>query len=215
MKKKNIIHIWATDNNGEVGKPQIKKENKKKETYKTIGKYTKRKHNEKGNGKKLYDIAKKHNMNITNTNYGCRGEKKCTECAKGKGPNKCKSNITWTSPDGRTERQIDYILINNDRKNCVKSSRTEFNASTTSENQHKAIIMEVKIKNKKEKTGKERHKKHITYDLQEFRNSKDRIKLKEEDYEYEVIKKLAKGRSENTEQEIQRIWTTVRRKNRK
>ena len=131
----------------------IKIKNKKR-NIQNNRKIHERKHNEKGSGKKLYEIAKKQNMNIANTKFGCRETKKCAECKKGNKPKKCKNNITWISPDGRTERQIDYILINNDRKNWVTTSRTEFNASTTSENQHKAIIMETKIKNKKEKKEK-------------------------------------------------------------
>jgi len=74
-KKKDIIHIWATDNNGEVGSHRKTKEKEKKqgkaenkEKFKTTGQYTRRDTNEKGNGQKLYKTAKENQMIITNTN---------------------------------------------------------------------------------------------------------------------------------------------------
>ena len=164
----------------------------------------------------LYKTAKENRMIITNTNYGCKkGQQRCEECKKTidkeKRPGKCENNITWVSPDGRTRRQIDYILINEEHKNWVTNSRTDFKASNNSENQHKAIVMEIRTKKTKKDGQKARLKQHIEYNLEKVRlEAEKKIKIEWEEYNYERIKNLKPEEvTETKTQEIKRVWRTI------
>merc|ERR1712018_1014455 len=64
----NETIIWCTDNNGQVGT--------KKRKHKIIGQHTRIRHNEKGNGTKLFQLAKKNKMRIISTYYEQKKRKK-------------------------------------------------------------------------------------------------------------------------------------------
>ena len=95
-----ILHILCIDNNGQIGS---------KEKTKNIGRHTISKNNEKGNGVSLSKRLKKWGMRAMNTTK-----------EKSKNKNKEKEElVTWISSDKKTQRQIDYILVNNHKVNWV------------------------------------------------------------------------------------------------
>jgi len=55
---------------------------------------------------------------------------------------------TWTSPDGQTQRQIDYIMINNKYRNTVRKSWTaqHWRGNMAQQRQHATIILEITLK---------------------------------------------------------------------
>ena len=58
-EKENKMHIWLTDNNGQLGTTR--------KNDKNIGKYTHENISEKGNGKNLEKMLRENNMRAMNT----------------------------------------------------------------------------------------------------------------------------------------------------
>ena len=56
--------------------------------------------------------------------------------------------ITWTSLNNKIHRQIDYILINQRFRNCVRKAQTidGWQANMQQDKQHKAIYMQICLK---------------------------------------------------------------------
>ena len=82
------------------------------------------------NGERLIEFCKKHGMSITNTFF----EQKET------------SRHTWTSPDGKTKNQIDYMLVNNRFRNSIKNSKSRPGADCGSDHNPVIIRTETKLK---------------------------------------------------------------------
>ena len=85
---KHHLTIIMGDLNAKVGKDN-------KYIEQSMGKEGLRERNE--NGQKLVDICCDNNMVITGTIFQCKNI----------------HNSTWTSPDNKTNNQIDHIVINN------------------------------------------------------------------------------------------------------
>ena len=102
-EKDNKIHIWLTDNNGQLGTTR--------KNDKNIGKYTYKKISEQGNGKNLEKIMREKNMRAINTF---------------KTPTKKRGIKTWetTNENKKIQRQIDFIIINNNKTNWVERGKT-------------------------------------------------------------------------------------------
>ena len=54
--------------------------------------------------------------------------------------------VTWISGDGDTYSQIDYLLIGSNIKTWINYSQTKGTDNPNSENQHKIIRMELRVK---------------------------------------------------------------------
>jgi len=85
--------IWGADANGQLARTSLD------QTNPVVGTHTHCKTLENGNGKALYRTCSDHNMRPMNT------------WREGKKNNK--DHATWISPDGRTARQIDYLMVRN------------------------------------------------------------------------------------------------------
>merc|ERR1712105_44170 len=64
--------------------------------------------------------------------------------------------ITWISPDGKTMRQVDYILINHRHRNFVRKAHTihEWRGNAEQNRQHSAIIMKIQLRYKHQSLAK-------------------------------------------------------------
>ena len=165
-----------TDNNGEIGRgkkdEEIKKtkkaEEERIERLEIIGKETRRKNIEKGNGMELFNVAKKNRMVEMTTRVKCGDCKNC----KRKNRKDCENLSTWTHPNGKIKRQIDYVLIEKNYKNWIKKIDKTKNASNTSIYQHKMIICDIRQKLKKTDKASARRKEHINFDIKKMREDK-------------------------------------------
>merc|ERR1712112_265026 len=62
--------------------------------------------------------------------------------------------ITWVSGDGSVKKQLDYILVNGKvKKTWIIYSKGKGNANPNSDNQHKIICMQMRVKFKKSKNA--------------------------------------------------------------
>jgi len=195
---KRHMTIWCTDSNGQLGKDNQDNKNKH-----IIGPYTNAKETEKGNGQRLYNTCKTYNLIPMNTwkrpnltkeekqyikNPAQPGttEQKLTKIQQQK-------TITWASLNNKINRQIDYILINQRFRNCIRKAQTitGWKANMLQEKQHNVIYMQICVKlmrnyrkNAKPETGTE-----ITYNIQDLRLYPEKLtkhmELKEETYEYQ------------------------------
>ena len=66
------------------------------------------------------------------------------------------SRYTWTSPDGKTRNQIDYILVNNRFRNSIKNSKSRPGADCGSDHNPVIIRTETKLKKIRRKSSKKK-----------------------------------------------------------
>jgi hypothetical protein len=149
-KDNGILHLWMTDNNGQLGYGG-------KNPY--IGKNCRVKNNEKGNGTQLAKFAKRFKMRATNTFFS-------------KTINSHKDDLaTWTSPNGKIKKQIDYILVNNHKANWINNVYSAGPANRGNLYGHKIIIANISAKFKDFKKGKENaFRKHNNFDVSKMRD---------------------------------------------
>lgn len=92
------------------------------------------------NGDRLLDVCEIDNLVITGTTL----------------PHKPRHKITWISPDGRTENQIDHVLISKQHKISILYTRTMRGADVSSD--HELMNCYEPNQNKAEETEpKQRH----------------------------------------------------------
>ncbi|KAL3842166.1 hypothetical protein ACJMK2_020209 [Sinanodonta woodiana] len=75
--------------------------------------------------------------------------------------------LTWTSPDGRTQSQIDHIIINGRWKHSLQDVRVMRNADIGSD--HFLLVAKVTLKLRKVRIGVSRSKR---FDVDKLKNSK-------------------------------------------
>jgi len=127
------MHIWLTDDNGQLGT--------KGKRDKNIGVNTRVKISSKGNGANLRKTLKDRNMRAMNTFFQQESD-----------PEKNREKLnTWRSINGKQRGQIDYMNIDTHKANWVQ--RVEFigNANPKTENGHKAMLMTIENRRKKVK----------------------------------------------------------------
>ena len=151
---KKHIHIWATDNNGQIACD----ENNDREI---MGMHTWADKTDDMNGKSMKKILKKHKMFVTNTKFIPKKHDK-------------RNLITWKSPDGNTWKQIDYIAISENQKNWVSNIINHGPANDNQENQHRIIEARMQVKYKAKEENKNQH---INFNLGGLQD--DRKKLAE------------------------------------
>merc|ERR1712243_18480 len=114
---------------------------------------------------------------------------------------------TWRSINGKQRGQIDYVNIDTHKANWVQ--RVEFigNANPKTENGHKAILMTIENRRKKEnKTAKEQPV-HVKYDIHKMRRE-----YENQEYSWEKIKeKIKKIKMSNMEikRKNDKIWEKI------
>jgi len=127
------MHIWLTDNNGQLGT--------KGKRDKNIGVNTRVKISSKGNGANLRKTLRERKMRAMNTFFQQESD-----------PEKNREKLnTWRSINGKQRGQIDYMNIDTHKANWVQ--RVEFigNANPKTENGHKAMLMTIENRRKKVK----------------------------------------------------------------
>jgi len=123
--------IWGIDANGQV---------KKMEQEDVIGPHTNGSAEEDENGRALHKICKDHNLKPMNT--WKKGKwRKGGETGEGEEDD----NTTWTSPNGCTRRQIDYIIVRGRFQNAVNECQkvAGWRGNYTQQRQH--AVARVKI----------------------------------------------------------------------
>merc|ERR1711973_776874 len=144
-------HVWLTDNNGQLGT--------KGKRDKNIGVNTRVKISGKGNGANLRKTLKERNMRAMNTLFQQESD-----------PEKNREKLnTWRSISGKQRGQIDYVNIDTHKANWVQKVEFIGNASPKTENGHKAILMTIENKRKKEKKAAKEQPVHVKYDTHDMR----------------------------------------------
>ena len=88
-------------------------------------------------GETLVDFCKSNNLVILNTLLSHHPQRL----------------YSWTSPDGKTKNQIDYIMINQKWKSSVKNTRIFPGADCNSDHQLFISHLKVRLKNLHQPTG--------------------------------------------------------------
>ena len=83
------------------------------------------------NGQLLVDCSRRHNLMDANTWFQA----------------KANALHTWTSPDGRTKNQIDYVLVDKRYRNGIQNCKAKPGADCGSD--HNPVVVVIKIKLKK------------------------------------------------------------------
>ncbi|XP_071511057.1 craniofacial development protein 2-like [Diadema antillarum] len=81
-------------------------------------------------GERLLEFCKLNNLTVANT----------------LGDHKNSRRITWTSPDGRTRNQIDYILVETKCKTCIRPNKTRAFPGCDIGSDHNLVMMTMKVK---------------------------------------------------------------------
>ena len=87
--------------------------------------------------------------------------------------------VTWVSGDGKTQKQLDYIIISDNIETWLNYSKTKGTATPNSENQHKILSVEIRVKLSKPHTAN--LQKHIQFDIKELRGRNQNLQIPEED----------------------------------
>jgi len=79
---------------------------------------------------------------------------------------------TWKSTDDGVQKQLDYIMIDSKHHNWATQAKTKGTSNTDSPNQHRMILLKLRIKLKKEAL-RQNERKHITHDIHELRKTRN------------------------------------------
>ena len=169
------LTLWRAGANGQMGKLREGEETPQR----IIGPYTKGRKAEIGNGRAISNICSQEIMMPMKTwkKHPWQKKKKRNHAKYPSGGTKThieQNNInTWTSPDGQTRRQIDYIVINHNYRNSVTRAWADqsWRGNMTQQRQHATIRLDVTLR-----LVRNYHKKpppetgtNIKYDLEAIR----------------------------------------------
>jgi len=87
--------------------------------------------------------------------------------------------VTWVSGDGKTQKQLDYIIISDNVKTWLNYSKTKGTSNPNSENQHNIISMEIRAKLRKPPTTINLPK-HIQFGIKALRGHKQNLQIPKE-----------------------------------
>ena len=86
---------------------------------------------------------------------------------------------TWISPDGKQQRQIDYILINHKYRNTVTRTRAiqEWRGNMQQQRQHAVIRMDITLKllQNYHKPYIRETGQHIQYDIEQMEQEPEKL----------------------------------------
>ena len=174
--------IWGEDANGQLCRDPTRPE----QYNKIIGPHTYGGKLEKGNGVQLATTCHKHHMIPMNT---------WKRAPQTKGEKRQKTNkpltklqeielarnklITWTSPDGKTKRQIDYLMVNQKYRNAIHKTNIipGWQSNMMQQQQHGVIQMNIclKLMRKYKRIQHRETGNQIKYDIQELRQDPQKI----------------------------------------
>ena len=101
------------------------------------------------NGERLVNICEENDLVIGGTLF----------------PHKTIHKLTWTSPDGRTQSQIDHIIINGKWRRSLQDVRVMRQADIGSD--HNLLVAKVKLKLRKAKMGSSQNQRFDVKKLQD------------------------------------------------
>ena len=102
------------------------------------------------NGERLCDFCETNGLRVGGTLF----------------PHKEIHKLTWKSPDGKTETQIDHVIINNKQKRSLNDVQVKRLADVGSD--HHLLVAKVKLKLRKVRTGKSRGRRFDCSKLQKL-----------------------------------------------
>eukprot|EP00397_Hematodinium_sp_SG-2012_P065965 GEMP01097360.1.p1 GENE.GEMP01097360.1~~GEMP01097360.1.p1 ORF type:complete len:176 (+),score=4.02 GEMP01097360.1:58-585(+) len=120
--------------------------------------------------------------------------------------NEKKNLITWTSPDEKTQKQIDYISISKEQKNWVKCIKYHDSANGRDNKQHRILEMRIQIRYSKKYNE---HSNHIDYNLRGLQDNMDTLKNELEKHDTTNLLRIKEN--ENDKQRARRIWNETSR----
>ena len=95
--------------------------------------------------------------------------------------------VTWATGDGKTQKQLDYIMISGNIKTWPNYSKTKGDANPNSENQHKILSMEMRVKLRKH-NNEANLQKHIQFNIKALRDHKQNLKIPSGDEDRKKLK---------------------------
>ena len=103
--------------------------------------------------------------------------------------------VTWTHPNKVVKRQIDYILVNDRFRNCVRNCRSDRNWYANPNNigqQHNAIILQFQLRFQQKSTIRAKNDKYAltSYNIQNLRDHPERLQQYLEREKQELTNKL-------------------------
>ena len=122
--------------------------------------------------------------------------------------------VTWVSPNRKIKRQIDYIMVNNQKINWVENAYTSELMNKKTESGHKMVVIEIMAKYKKREKKLDRIKEHIKYDIQDMRENIEELTLKWGKID-KKIKEIKKEKHNTSERKIEKIWDVLERNTKK
>ena len=169
-KTKHHLTIIMGDLNAKVGKDN-------KYVEQSMGKQGLGERNE--NGQKLVNICSENDMAMTGTISQHKNIHKST----------------WTSPDNKTNNQINHILINNKYRTSVLDTRSKRGTDISRDHQ---LVSKIKLKLK---TNISKSIKRIQFDVQKLKQTKW-----QEEFEKELHNKSRKIENSNNKETIEELW---------
>ena len=137
------------------------------------------------NGERFVDICGTNNMAITTTMF----------------PHKEIHKLSWTSPDGSYQNQIDHVAINSKFKRSLQDVRTYRGADVGSD--HQLVIAKIKLRLRK--TGKQEIK------TRRFETSKLRIKDIKRRFTIEVKNKFSVLQDLDVHDGLEEKWDKIKK----
>jgi hypothetical protein len=110
--------------------------------------------------------------------------------------------FTWTSPNGKTDNQIDHILIDRRRNSSILDVRS-FRAADCDTDHY---LVAAKVKDRLAVSNKTTH----TFHTERFSLKKLNEVEGKEQYRVEISKRFAALKNLNDEVDINRAWETIR-----
>jgi hypothetical protein len=114
---------------------------------------------------------------------------------------------TWRSMNGKQKGQIDYINIDTHKANWVERIDYIGNANPRSNNGHKAIMMTIRQRRKKEPKEEKELPQHVKYDIMKMRKEYENQKYRWEKI-HEKIRKVKETKM-SIKKETDRIWEKI------
>ena len=188
--KQHLI-IWGADANGQLGsRGKVKAtthERQSGQAQSIIGPHTRMENTEKGNGADLQRICRQHQM-IPMTTWKrpelnkqdkWKRQPENMDRAQWEEQNREKYLTTWTSPDGKTSRQIDHIMINAKYRNMVRKAQSNiyWHANMNQNQQHRVQTMKLyyNAAKKYKKPIPTETGKNLKYDIKELRENPEKL----------------------------------------
>ena len=106
-----------------------------------------------------------------------------------KEPTKKRGITTWEGAHTRRkiQRQIDFIIINNNKANWVKRAYTGEIASKKKHSGHRIVISEIEAKYKKNNKINKQYRDHVTYIIQELREDYENLKIEWRETDKKIV----------------------------